>query len=110
MLQEGADKLMLKGLYGDEKLEVYYKCHGLSETLFTTKVNMTIDELPTSWKQLFATEPDIHHNFQKLSKWNLEAPKNTAHYYHKFLDVETHIKGSDNVKLVYQNSCIPGKL
>lgn len=110
MLQEGADRIMLQGLYGEGEVEVYYKCYGLNETLLTTKVNITVTNLPQTWQELFAKEPAIGVNHDKLKKWNQGAPQHTAHYYTKFLDVETHIKGSDNVKLVYQNTCQPGVL
>lgn len=99
---------MLKSLYGEEPVEVHYKCYGLNETLLTSKVTTTIDQLPKTWQDLFLKEPHIFANHQKITKWNQEAPVSTAHYYTKFLDVETHIKGADNVKLVYQNSCQPG--
>lgn len=108
MLQEGVDEIMLKGLYGSNPVEVHYKCYGLNETLLTDKVTTTISELPKTWDELFAKEPNIFIHHQKITKWNQAAPVKTAHYYTKFLDVETHIKGVDNVKLVYQNACQPG--
>ena len=107
MLQEGVDINMLKSLYQSEPLQVYYKCFGLHSTFLTNKVTKTVDMIPRTWHDLFLQEPDILDQYKKLSKWNQDAPPRSAHYYTKFLDLETHIKGSDNIEVVYQNVCFP---
>ena len=91
MLQEGVDHLALKTLYNNEPLEIYYKCHGVHETLLTTKVTQTIDGLPKTWDQLFVQEPNILAMYHKVQD-----------QCNKTLQVETHIK-SDTVKLIYYN-------
>lgn len=108
MLQEGEDKLMLRGMYAGEAVEVYYKCFGLTETLFTDKKSFSIDQLPATWSELFEREPQIQSSYQSVKKWNDEAPEGfSRHYYVKRFLIETHIKSSDNVKLVYTNEVLP---
>lgn len=107
MLQEGVDAKMLQGLYQSEPLEIYYKCFGLNKTFLTNKVTTTVDKIPHTWQDLFLQEPDILSQYKKISKWNQDAPSHSAHYYIKLLDLETHIKGSDKIELVYQNVCLP---
>ena len=108
MLQEGEDKLMLRGMYAGEAVEVYYKCFGLTETLLTDTKSCSIDQLPATWNELFEREPQIQSSYQKVKKWNEEAPEGFSKYYYiKRLSIETHIKSSDNVKLVYNNEVLP---
>lgn len=108
MLQEGQDRILLQTLYYDTVVQVHYKCYGLNETVVTDKVSTTVDKLPQTWHELFAQQPVILDSYQKIAKWNAEAPRgHTKYYYLKFLDVETHIKSPDNTTMVYRNSCQP---
>ena len=108
MLQEGEDKIMLQGMYASEAVEVYYKCFGLSETLLTDKKRFSFDQLPATWSELLDREPQIQASYQQVKKWNDEAPEGfSRHYYIKRFSIETHIKSTDNVKLVYSNEVSP---
>ena len=107
MLQEGQDSILLKTLFTGTSVEVHYKCYGLNETMLTDKVTVTVEQIPGTWEELFVKEPAILESYQKVAKWNAEAPPGSRHYYLKFLDVETYIRSSDSTKMVYRNSCQP---
>lgn len=109
MLQEGQDIIMLKSMYANEDVQIFYKCYGLQETLLTNKLSGPIgSNLATSWQDLFSREPLIQASYEKVKQWNDAAPKGTSQaYYLKEFCVNTHIQSSDNVKLVYNNVCIP---